>query len=130
MKKVFALTLAVALSLPIAGAFAEGKHGKWTKVGTDTFTTRSKIVKSGGGDFKFCLVSGSGGYFNLYEEDHFGDNDDYNKRDVHVKTVKLTKKSKCATIRNVNRYVDGFDGQAEFYLTKRGKEKVTVTFWD
>jgi ATP-dependent protease Clp ATPase subunit len=60
MKKVLALSLALTLSIPFANAFASD-HGHWNYVGSDKFKSRSKIIKSGGGDFKFCLISGPGG---------------------------------------------------------------------
>lgn len=132
MKKAIVFILVLTLSLPFANAFAAGQKGKWTKVGTDTFTSRSKIVKSGGGDFKICLVSGAEGTYSLWEEDG-AIRDGAAFQDEYVGDM-LLKKGKCAVFHNINRFKDrdNFKNQAEFYITKKkaGKGKATVTFWD
>ncbi|WP_051271388.1 hypothetical protein [Shimazuella kribbensis] len=132
MKKLFAFALTLCLCLPVVTAHAE-KHGSWNYVGEDKFNERSKIINSGGGDFKFCLVSGPGGYYTLWEEDGYFRNG-YKMKDEKVGTKKL-KKGQCAVFKNINKYVDEgpyeSSGQAEFYVTKSKKSgKAHVKFYD
>jgi hypothetical protein len=126
VKKLFATALTLCLCIPVVQAYADG-HGGWNKVGEDRFKERSKIVKSGGGDFKFCLVSGPVGYYTLWEEDNIWD-DRERSADNKVASKKL-RKGQCAVFHNVNKYVD--EGQAEFYVTKNKKSGTAhVKFYD
>ncbi|WP_028776605.1 hypothetical protein [Shimazuella kribbensis] len=117
MKKVLTLVLTLTLCLPFTSAFA---NGKWEAVGEDKFKVRSKIIKSGGGDFKICLVSGPSGYYTLYEDDSFKDDE------IGTKTL---SKGKCAVFRNINRYLEG--NRAELYLKKNPNSGIAhVKFYD
>jgi hypothetical protein len=127
MKKIFVTVLTLCLCFPVVNAYAE-KHGGWNKVGEDRFKERSKTVKSGGGDFKFCLVSGPGGYYTLWEEDTWREDGIPRNQDNKVASKKLNK-GQCAVFHNVNKYVD--EGQAEFYVTKnKNSGKAHVKCYD
>jgi hypothetical protein len=78
INKVFlSLTLGLGLAVTPTATYAIENGpllgaGTWDPVGTSTFSFRSATVNSGGGDFKACLVSGTGSHpVQLWEEDVF-----------------------------------------------------------
>lgn len=114
MKKLLALSLILSLCLPFSGAFAS-KHGKWNYVGESKFKHESSRIKSGGGDFKACLVSGPAGYYSLYMDKSF-------MKDINTGAQKLSK-GKCITYKNID--------SGKYYLTKSKKTGIAhVKFYD
>ncbi|SDY05236.1 hypothetical protein [Thermoactinomyces sp. DSM 45892] len=109
------LTFIVILTTPftvLAGS------GEWDYVGGDAFSYSSRVFYSGGGDFKFCLRTGSPtGRYVLFEDDA-GGADDY----VGEKTLKA---GECAVFRNLNRFKDGDNHKAEFKVIKN----INTTKW-
>jgi hypothetical protein len=138
MKKfqMIVVALVVALLVP-SSTFASSGPGGWDYQGSDVFTDQSKNFKSGGGAFKICLSSNSKpGYYQLYEEDPFNPDDEVKNNDGTVGLYFKTAQSKdfdsknCHVWKNVNGYVDGTNGQAEFYLAKYSGGNSTVYAWD
>ncbi|WP_079529532.1 hypothetical protein [Halobacillus hunanensis] len=136
MKKlgvIFAM-LAVSLIIP-ATSFANG----WDYQGRDVFTEESKIFKSGGGSFKFCLSSNSkDGTYRLYEEDPYS-TDDWvpnsaldSGYDPTFKDGTFGSGNNCIVYRtyDIDEEVDGANDQAEFYIKKWTGGNSTVTVYD
>ncbi|MCH5585130.1 hypothetical protein MK805_09125 [Shimazuella sp. AN120528] len=114
MKKVLAISLILTFCIPFSGAFAS-KHGQWNYVGQDTFKDESKRINSGGGDFKFCLVDGPGGYYRLNRDIRWAP-DEYSP-------YKELLKGKCLVYRNIPK--------GKYYVEKRYKsEWAHVKFYD
>ncbi len=124
MKKLlvsaFTLVMIVAFISPqtiYAGA------GEWDKAGSSSFTSKSKIILSGGGSFEACMVGGTGIHeVTLMEEDQTNSDDTIG--------YALLSPGTCKVWSGLSDEVDGDNGKAEFYLSKSSPEKITVKFRD
>ena len=104
----------------------------WDYQGSDVFTKQSKNFSSGGGNFRICLTSGSKtGFYRVMEEDPF-DPDDYvsddGKLEVHF-PGDFTNGG-CFTYHHLDRFRDGANNQAEFYVVKWTGGNSTVKAYD
>ncbi|MBS7531097.1 hypothetical protein IC619_011385 [Hazenella sp. IB182353] len=86
-------------------------NGEWDPVGAPVeFKMQSPVRHSTGGDVGFKLLSGPEGYYTVWE-------DDPDNADDLVKKIYL-KKGVTYNVKDINRFVDGTNKAAEFYLTK------------
>lgn len=124
------VTPSSSLAYTLAGA------GEWDIIGSDEFTNQSEIFESGGGAFKICLSKKSkSGYYELYEEDPYNRDDvvyDNGVKGLYYKTAqsKDFDSKGCHVFKNINKYVDGTNNQAEFYLRKYSGGNSTVIAYD
>ncbi|NDU75810.1 hypothetical protein GWI34_24750 [Actinomadura sp. DSM 109109] len=109
--------------------------GEWDYQGVDVFTTQSKNFPSGGGNFKVCLSRDSKhGYYRMMEEDPW-DEDEYVPSNTGYDDLGFyypgdTDSQNCFVYRNLNRFRDGDNNQAEFYLRKWTGGNSTVKAYD
>ncbi|MFC7395401.1 hypothetical protein [Scopulibacillus cellulosilyticus] len=143
MKKIGIVFAMFALSLVIIPATSKANtvqpygSGDWDYQGSDVFTHQSRNFKSGGGDFKVCLnKSSKEGNYRLMEEDPFNpddwvvyDDNPYNYTG-DVSFPEDFDSHGCVIYRNIGKYVDGSDHQAEFYLKKWSGGNSTVRAYD
>lgn len=98
--------------------------GKFTYEGKDTFTSKSKVIYSGGGSFKVCMTGGSGIHeVTLMEYDGSASADD-------KVGIGLLANGSCKTWSGLTGLVDGENKKAEFYITKDSGNSITVKFYD
>jgi hypothetical protein len=123
----FVFALICALVIPFSSVFAGA--GEWDYLGLYPIPVghyATKTVKSGGGDFKVCVVYAANNQtftYELYEDDSYPNPDDY--------VGKATLSEGQCKVFNVRDYVDGSNDKAELYLFREYKsEYVTVRFWD
>lgn len=117
LKKISAGFLASAFVL--ATPFTVFASSGWDYVGGDAFSYSSRVFYSTGGDFKFCLRTGSPtGSYALFEDDEEGNPDEY----VGARTLKA---GECAVFSDINRFVDGDNKKAEFKVIKN----INTTKW-
>lgn len=86
--------------------------GEWDYVGGDIFATQSRNFQSGGGDFMICIEYGGANSYELWEEDPANPDDKVG----HVLWPGGFDSNGCHAFRGISKYVDGVDGQAEFYV--------------
>ncbi|MCQ6268689.1 hypothetical protein M1K46_24250 [Fictibacillus sp. WQ 8-8] len=126
MKKlIISLVLGSALFLPANSAFASSG---WDYVGESTFSKASVPVKSTGGDFKVCLAEGWSweGYVKLMENDPDGKDEVV---DPLLDFGKWLDKDHCAVWTNLDKYVDGDNNRAEFYIVKSQGDDVKIRIY-
>jgi hypothetical protein len=98
--------------------------GKFTYEGQDTFTSKSKVIYSGGGSFKVCMTGGSGVHeVTLMEYDGSASADD-------KVGIGLLTNGSCKTWSGLTDRIDGENNKAEFYITKDTGNSITVKFYD
>lgn len=120
---VFALFVPTTVSAEVGTMGA----GEWDYLGHSVFHNQSIVFKSGGGNFKACISTGSaGGRYSLMEQDPVNPDDEVN--------TEYIPPGGCHTW-NVASYVDGTNGKAELYLAicnwcKDRDYQTRADFWD
>ncbi|SFS63664.1 hypothetical protein [Marininema halotolerans] len=114
-------------SLTISPAYADG--GEWVSAGADaTFYENSKVVQITGGDFEASItvsgirdanISEQDRYvnFELWEDDSTNEDDYVGSCEVELKSDLGFGHSDCIW-RDIDKFVDGENGKAEFYLKR------------
>lgn len=104
--------------------------GEWDylgKLSTVSSQNPANYVHSGGGDFKFQVVSGPGGgaWYQLREYDP-GSNAD----EVVTGHEYLLYPGDTLIFRGISNYVDGDNKKAEFYVYESFSGSASVKYWD
>jgi hypothetical protein len=107
--------------------------GEWDYLGSSTFYSvngyyYSYTVNSGGGDFKICVMTGSGSdhLYGLFEYDP---DDEGLNSDEKIGSSKPLSNGDCATW-SVGAYVDGSNNRAEIYVATQDSKVQSVKYWD
>ncbi|WP_270181140.1 hypothetical protein [Alkalihalobacillus sp. CinArs1] len=118
------LVLVLSMTLPVLTGASSIQYGagEWDDKGTDTFKTKSKVIYSGGGNFKACMIGGSGVHeVTLWEADSNPDD---------KLAYGLLSPGTCKVWYGLSDEIDGKNNKAELYLTKSGGNAITVEFED
>lgn len=135
MRRVLALpaivAAAVAVSTLPAGA-AQTERAGWDYKGNYNFIKKgnqyqpyeTKAVYSGGGSLKVCVntYSTEEYHYSIYEWDRGSNPDD--------SVASFFGGGRCRVITNLNRFIDGSNGRAEFYIMTQDWHAISADYWD
>ncbi|MCX2728771.1 hypothetical protein OOZ19_00810 [Saccharopolyspora sp. NFXS83] len=126
---------AVALSAAPAGA-TQAKGAGWDYKGSYDFINKgneyypyeTNAVNSGGGSFKVCIGTSNteDNWYVLKEWDPGANADE----EVVSWWSGSGDSSGCKVISNLNKYVDGSNGRAEFYVGTQDPAAIHAQYWD
>ncbi|MGI5353368.1 hypothetical protein ACQEU8_35070 [Streptomyces sp. CA-250714] len=130
----FAAVLSALLMQAPASAAPPPDQGEWKDLGEHNFYTgtgslyypwRAATISSDGGDFRFCIRTSTSEHLGLHqlrEEDADGSSE-------RVKNVDAGPDG-CATVPNLDSFVDGDDNRAEFYIRTNLSRAIAVHYYD
>ncbi|WP_052404741.1 hypothetical protein [Bacillus rubiinfantis] len=119
-------SLVIGLILLLAPSAAYAGAGEWDSKKVYSFTDKSPIYYSNGGNVRVCQLSGPENEIVAYDDDPGSGDDRISPGGFMVPGQKL-KTGKCVTY-DVSEYKDG--DNVEFYITTTAKSKIKVEFAD
>ncbi|MFW6724071.1 hypothetical protein ACHZ98_28760 [Streptomyces sp. MAR4 CNY-716] len=132
---MLALPIAIAAALAVSAATAHAAQsgaGEWDYKGTYSFIAKgskywpyeTNAVYSGGGSLKICFnpTPTNRDAFVLNEWDPGANADEFDIAPVYG--------SECWVVDDLDRFVDGDNNRAEFYLSTFDPNAVSVQYWD
>ncbi|MFW6724072.1 hypothetical protein ACHZ98_28765 [Streptomyces sp. MAR4 CNY-716] len=133
LRRILALPVAIAAALAVSAPStnaAQSGAGEWdykgvfpfVAKGTGAFPYETHAVYSGGGNLKVCIkTSTTADHYYLLTEWDPGTN-----IDEHV----ATRGSGCWEAIGLDRFVDGDNNRAEFYVATSDSAAVSAQYWD